>query len=184
MTQRLETGDQASVTEVSGGDAGKPVRIPRPWAFWPLRIVALFETVLMFDQSVYAGRFLSGDFPALHVHRENATYTGIVLLVELVAAIVLRWPGRGPSWPIWVIIGLFGLVALQIVVGFSRTLVLHVPLGVSLIVLTVLMLVWAWRPKAHDWWPGGLPGGGEPAAAPAPEAEDRSDRTAIGGEAP
>jgi len=140
MTARLESAD--------------PPRVPRPWAFWPLRVVALVETVLIFDQAIYAGRFLAGDFTSLHVHRENATYTGIVLLVELLAAIVLRWPGRGPTWPIFFTLGMFGLIALQIVAGFARLLAIHVPLGVALIVATVLMLVWTWRRKPTDWWPG------------------------------
>jgi len=147
MTPRLEIGEQSS--EI----AGRPPRVARPWAFWPMRVVALIETVLIFDQAIYAGRFLSGDFPSLHVHRENATYTGLVLLVELVTAIVLRWPGRGPIWPIFFTLGMFGLIALQIIAGFARLLAIHVPLGVALIVATVLMLVWVWRPKPNDWWP-------------------------------
>jgi len=158
MTSRLEIVDQASETTTNSPKAtGRTPRVPRPWAFWPLRIVALIETVLIFDQAIYAGRFLSGDFPSLHVHRENATYTGIVLIVELVTAIVLRWPGRGPIWPIFFTLGMFGLIALQIILGFSRLLVIHVPLGVAMIVATVLMLVWAWRPKPNDWWPRAAP---------------------------
>ena len=154
MTPRTEIIDKTSVTAMKRpATPGKAPRQPRPWAFWPLRVVALVEAVLMFDQAVYAGRFLSGDFPSLHVHRENATYTGIVLLVELITAILLRWPGRGPIWPIFFTIGMFGLVALQIIIGFSRLLVLHIPLGVGMIVGTVLMLVWVWRPKPGDWWP-------------------------------
>ncbi|BCJ56177.1 hypothetical protein Asp14428_76520 [Actinoplanes sp. NBRC 14428] len=153
MSSRLEIGDQAPATLGSPETTGKVARVARPWAYWPLRVVALVETVLIFDQAVYAGRFLSGDFPALHVHRENATYTGIVLLVQLIAAVLLRWPGGGPLWPAFYTAGMFGLIALQIVLGFSRSLVIHVPLGVGLVVVTVLMLVWVWRPKPHDWWP-------------------------------
>jgi hypothetical protein len=117
----------------------------RRWAIWPLRIAAVAETVLIFNQAVYAGRFLAGDFAALHTHRTNATVTGIVLIAEWLAAVLLRWPGRGPLWPALVTAGMFGLVALQILLGFQRALAFHVPLGVALIASTVLLLVWSWR---------------------------------------
>jgi heme A synthase len=102
--------------------------------------------VLLFDQAVYAGQFLSGTFGALHTHRENATFAAIATLVAAVAAIPIRWPGGGPFWPMLACVGLFGLIALQIALGFARTLTVHIPLGVSIILLAVLLVIWAWRP--------------------------------------
>jgi heme A synthase len=101
--------------------------------------------VLLFDQAIFAGRMLSGSFPALHTHRENATFAGIAVLVAAVCAIPIRWPGRGPLWPALAGFGLFALIALQIVLGFTRVLIVHVPLGVSIILLGVLLTIWAWR---------------------------------------
>ncbi|WP_067126268.1 hypothetical protein [Microtetraspora malaysiensis] len=101
--------------------------------------------VLLFDQAVFAGQFLSGTFAALHTHRENATAAGIAVLVAAVAAIPIRWPGGGPFWPVLACLALFGLVALQIVLGFARMLTVHIPLGVSIIFLAVVLVHWAWR---------------------------------------
>jgi heme A synthase len=122
---------------------------PTPWTHWPFRVVVTTATALLVDQAVLAGQFLSGTFTALQTHRENATAAGIAVLAAAVAAIPIRWPGRGPLWPALACLGLFGLLALQIAVGFARLLTVHVPLGVSIIALAVLLTVWAWRPHAR-----------------------------------
>lgn len=112
---------------------------------WPFRATISVAAVLMFLQPVFAGQFLAGSYPALHTHRENATYAGIAVLVAAAAAVLVRWPGRGPWWPAAACLGLFGLVALQIVLGFARALAWHVPLGVAIVGLTLGLAVWAWR---------------------------------------
>lgn len=101
---------------------------------------------LLASQAVYAGQFLSGTYGALLTHRENATYAGIAVAVAAAAAVLLRWPGRGPFWPALASVGLFGLIATQIAIGFARVIAVHIPLGVAIIVLAVLLTVWAWRP--------------------------------------
>jgi protein-S-isoprenylcysteine O-methyltransferase Ste14 len=115
------------------------------WHYWPYRIALSVSAVLLFNQAVFAGQFLGGSYPSLATHRENATYAGVAVLVASLAAIVIRWPGRGPWWPIAATSGLFGLIVLQIVLGFLRLLEIHIPLGVSITVLAVLLLCWAWR---------------------------------------
>lgn len=68
------------------------------------------------------------------------------VLIAGVAAIPIRWPGSGPAWPSLACLGLFALIALQIAMGFARVLTVHIPLGVSIILLAILLLIWAWRP--------------------------------------
>ncbi|MGN8026694.1 hypothetical protein [Microbacterium sp. 22242] len=117
----------------------------RTWTRWPFRLASTVAAVLLGDQAVFAGQFLAGSYPALLTHRENATYAGIAVLVALAAAVLIRWPGRGPWWPAAATLGLFGLIALQIVLGFARAVALHVPLGVGIIVLAVGLTLWSWR---------------------------------------
>ena len=101
--------------------------------------------LLLFNQAVFAGRFLSGSFTALHTHRENATVAGLAVLVAAGCAVLLRRPGGGPLWPAFACLGLFALIALQIVAGFARLLTVHIPLGVTVIGLAAALTVWAWR---------------------------------------
>lgn len=115
------------------------------WAHWPFRIVMTVAALLLFDQAVFAGQLLAGTFGSLHTHRENATYAGITTVVAAISAVLLRWPGRGPWWPSLACLGLFGLIAVQIILGFARTLAVHVPLGVAIIMLALLLTIWGWR---------------------------------------
>lgn len=119
---------------------------PRPrQLLWPFRLAMTIAALMLFDQAIFAGQFLSGSFSALHTHRENATYAGIMVLVAGACAVLLRWPGHGPWWPALACLGLFGLIALQIVLGFTRTLTVHIPLGVTIILLASALTNWAWR---------------------------------------
>lgn len=122
-----------------------PKLIERAWPAWTMKVASLVAAVMLFDQAVYAGQFLAGVYPMLLLHRENATYSGISVLVALGAAVLLRWPGHGPWWPIVAYLGLFGLIALQILIGFSAAMAIHIPLGVLIIVGATALTAWTWR---------------------------------------
>ena len=115
------------------------------WPRWLFRGTSALAAVMLFNQAVFAGQFLAGSYDALHTHRENATYAGICVLVSTVAAVLVRAPGRGPWWPLVATVGIFGLVALQIVLGFARAITAHVPLGVATVLLAALVAILAWR---------------------------------------
>lgn len=137
---------ESTDTSPSSPTSAPPAVLRAPaWPRWVVRVASLVAAIMLFDQAIFAGQFLSGVYPMLHIHRENATYAGISVLVAATAAVLYRWPGRGPWWPIVAYLALFGLIALQIVLGFSQTLAVHIPLGVTIIltggVLAVLMWV-------------------------------------------
>jgi len=128
----------------AAAEAGTGRKSPS-WPRWAFRITSTVSAIMLFNQSVFAGQFLDGSYGSLLVHRENATYAGLAMLVSAVAAVLVRWPGRGPWWPILACVGLFGLVGLQIALGFARAISLHVPLGVATILLAGALAVWSWR---------------------------------------
>lgn len=129
------------------GIAGHDQIRSNAWTLWPFRLAMTLVAMLLFDQPIFAGEFLSGTYSALQLHRENATYSGIAVLIAAGTAVLLRWPGRGPWWPMIACVGLFGLIAGQIVLGFARLVTIHVPLGVAIIVLAIGLTAWAWRPR-------------------------------------
>jgi hypothetical protein len=114
------------------------------WARVVFRLCCTVSAVLLFDQAVFAGQFLGGSFGALQTHRTNATVAGIAVLCTAAAGLVVRLRG-GPGWPALACLGLFGLIALQILVGFRRMLTVHIPLGVAIILLMIVLTRWAWR---------------------------------------
>jgi hypothetical protein len=134
---------------------------PPQWAYLPFQITITAAALVLFNQAVFAGQFLAGTFGSLHAHRENATYAGISVLLAAVCAVLVRWPGQGPLWPLLACLGLFALIAVEIMLGFARVLALHIPLGVSISTLAVLLVIWAWRsrpPARVDTTDAAVPG--------------------------
>lgn len=114
------------------------------WA-WPFRVSMTVAAVMLALQPVYVGEFLSGSYSALQSHNDNADYAAIAVGVAAVCAVLLRWPGGGPRWPLLASVVLFGLTAVQIVTGHARVLAVHVPLGVAIVAVGVALAVWSWR---------------------------------------
>jgi hypothetical protein len=110
------------------------------------RVTASVEVLIALGQPVLAGGFLSGHYALLAWHATNATATGLTAIAMTAAGVLLWRPGRGPLWPAVASAALFGLEALQIVLGYTRVLAVHIPLGVAIIGCLALLTVWAWRP--------------------------------------
>jgi len=151
-----------------------------------VRITSSLAALLLFNQAVFAGQFLAGTFPALQTHRDNATYAGLTVLAAAAAAALIRWPGRGPRWPMFAFLGLFGLIAVQIALGFTRVLAVHIPLGVTIILCGGLLTAWSWRYRpaqpvaspAGPEQPAASPADGEqPAASPGLEEQPAGERS-------
>lgn len=114
-----------------------------------LRWTAVVHSLLMLVQPVLAGIYLSGEVDALATHRDNAimTVTGVGV-IQLVAAIVYVWKGRGPWWALNATIAVVLLTEVQIAVGFARLVAVHIPLGVAVITAQILLTVWLFRSSA------------------------------------
>ena len=112
-----------------------------PTAARPLRAVVLLHAALILAQAAFAGQFLAGDSAWVRVHELNAGIIHLVAFVQLVVAILVWRPGRGPGWPALASLALLLAEELQLGFGYARMLALHVPLGVAIFGLTVAMLV-------------------------------------------
>jgi hypothetical protein len=99
--------------------------------------------VLVLFQAAMAGQFLSGNATALTMHEIGAHTTWTVSIIVAIAALVAWRRGRLPGW-----VALIGGPALPVVfylqevAGYVRALSVHVPLGVGLLGLS-LVLLWA-----------------------------------------
>ena len=125
-----------------------PTPIPRV-TLWLLRAALTVQAAAAVAQPVLAGRYLSGDFDALAIHGGVA---GVVLLTTIAAfaAAVLYWlAGRGAGWPALALVALFVAVVTQIAVGALRILAIHIPLGVTVVAIAVVLAVWSFRPAAR-----------------------------------
>ncbi|MEU9040511.1 MULTISPECIES: hypothetical protein [unclassified Kitasatospora] len=119
-----------------------------PAARWPLillRTTATALALLALLQVMLASSFLNGTFDSLKDHEGNAMTLATVVVLQLVVAVAVRWPGRGPLWPLWTTLLLNVAVIGQIAAGYARAVGVHVTLGVLLVSGILFGLVEAWR---------------------------------------
>ncbi len=99
-------------------------------------------------QPVLAGLFLTGDIDAIGVHGVVGSLLALVGMVAIAVVLAYVLGGRGRLWVLPVAVLLFLADAFQIAAGYERQLELHIPLGVAIVVISVLLAAWAWSPSA------------------------------------
>jgi hypothetical protein len=126
--------------------AASPVTVRRPRAsLWTLRVVALLHATVVVGQPLLAGRYLGGDVDSLAVHGLNGSLLPLLTVIQGIAALAYIWPGGGRAWPFLVTFVLFFAEGIQIGLGYSRELAIHLPLGVGVVLIQVLLTVWLFR---------------------------------------
>jgi hypothetical protein len=114
-----------------------------------LRVTVTLSTVCVCAQPVLAGGYLAGTFDFLDYHSINANAIGTLLLVQVLAAVLYRKPGGGSGAPLMLTTVELATVVVQIGMGYSRALAVHIPLGVFVVLLALHVCVWVYRPKAR-----------------------------------
>lgn len=112
---------------------------------WLFRAVLTFHVGLLVAQPILIGLFVAGDFDMLTPHAIVGGLILTVCMVQWASALLLWLPGRYSPWPLLLTIAMFIAEIIQLSAGYARNLGLHVPLGVALVVLSIQLLIWAWR---------------------------------------
>jgi hypothetical protein len=115
---------------------------------WTLRAVITVHALAVLAQPVLAGLFLTGDIDAIGVHGVVGSLLALVGMVAIAVALAYVLGGRGRLWVLPVAVLLFLADAFQLAAGYARQLELHIPLGVAIVVISVLLAAWAWSPSA------------------------------------
>ena len=129
--------------DVAAPAAGR--RRPPGWSVWSLRVFSTLHLIGVLGQAALAGLFVTGDVDLLAWHRDNAGVTHVMLYLQLVAAILLWRPCRGPLWPLLASAALVVVETLQVALGQDRVLAAHFPLGMMIFGLSAVMTAWTWR---------------------------------------
>jgi hypothetical protein len=114
-----------------------------------LRVLAVLHSVFILVQPMLAGMYLDGDVDALDLHELNASVVSGLGVVQLGAAIMYVWKGRGRAWPLWASLGLVLAEQVQAGLGYENEVAIHVPLGVSVVAMQILLTVWLFRASAR-----------------------------------
>jgi hypothetical protein len=117
-------------------------------ALLSLRAVGTLHAVVACLQPILAGLYLSGSGTSMALHQPVGFSLPFIALLQVAAAIVF-WRVAGPVWPIVFTVVLLLCEAVQINVAFSRLLVVHIPLGVGVVVATVLFAEWTFGASAR-----------------------------------
>ncbi|WP_345377871.1 hypothetical protein [Pseudonocardia yuanmonensis] len=133
-----------------------PVRLPgvrrprvAPWTLWTLRVLLTVHVLAVLGQPLLAGLYLSGDVDAIAVHGAVGSALAAVGLVLIAGAAAYVLAGRGRWWVLPATVALFFAEGLQVGFGYARQLGLHVPLGVLVVTVSVLLAAWVWAPAAR-----------------------------------
>jgi hypothetical protein len=106
-----------------------------------LHVVLRLLAVLVFAQAFFAGLFLDGNATWRDWHATNGMLlVPLLALVEVVLAILVWRPGRGPGWIALASVGLLLAIFIQIGMGQTSQLAVHVPLGVAILGLIGALL--------------------------------------------
>ena len=116
-------------------------------ALYLLRVMATLQAALALTQALSIGQYLDGRYGLLQVHQIAA---GLLITSGMLLAVVaLGYVLSGGR--VWVISSalLFLAEGVQTGLGYSRSLGVHVPLGVAIVALAVAVAIWSWTPAAR-----------------------------------
>jgi cytochrome bd-type quinol oxidase subunit 2 len=105
-----------------------------------LHVVLWLLSVLVFAQAVFAGLFLDGSAAWRDWHASNGMLLIPLLALLAVVLAVLLWRSGGPGWIALASVGLLLAIFIQIGMGQTSQLAVHVPLGVAILGLTGALL--------------------------------------------
>lgn len=113
-----------------------------------LRVFAVVHSLALLVQPMLAGIYLSGEVGAIRVHEINGNILATLSIAQVVTAIVFRWKGKGRSWPLHASLVILIAEIVQLQLGYLALLAVHLPLGVSIISMQILLTVWLFRADA------------------------------------
>jgi hypothetical protein len=110
----------------------------------PLKVTSLVLMLAYLWQPVSAGLLVTGRVGFVTWHDIGAGVALLAAVVQVVAAILLRWPGGGNWRPIIGASVQAVLIVVQMALGGSREFAIHFPLGVALFGGGLMYFVMVW----------------------------------------
>lgn len=108
---------------------------------WLLRFLVLLHTLIVLAQAASAGTFLDGEPSALRLHQLTGTSViTVVSVLQLIVAVICWRRQQRAAWFALAAAGLFVADMIQIGLGFTDRLALHVPVGVAIFGVSLTLL--------------------------------------------
>lgn len=112
-----------------------------------LASVSTLQVALVLTQAILAGIGLDGGGLGAALHEGNSTVIAVVAVVQLITALLWWRPGRGKGRAPLLAAGLLAAVMMQMMIGRSGLLSVHIPLGIGILLgsLWLLRIALPWR---------------------------------------
>jgi hypothetical protein len=114
-----------------------------------LRIVLVLHAALVVMQPIMAGYYLSGEADAMDWHSPIGSSLWMLSMIQFVVAMLYWRPGGGRLWPALATVALFFAEVTQLILGYSQTMFVHVPLGTAIVISVLLFAAWSLRSSAR-----------------------------------
>ncbi len=114
-----------------------------------LRLVAVAHAVAVGLQPVLAGVYLNGSSSANRIHEPVGNVVALLCLTQLLVA-TIWWRTGGRFTAVLATAGILVAEALQIAMGYSRQLAVHIPLGIAILAATVAFTLWMFGPAPRS----------------------------------
>lgn len=134
-----------------------------------LRVVAVLHALSFVLQPVLAGLFLSGQDDAVDLHATNAVILVLLCLILTVLAFPAWRRGLMPRAVFTTALGLLVFEVVEMAVGSSHILWLHIPIGVLMMGGFATLMPLVMRPQGR---PAAEPAGAAATALPGAEAAE------------
>lgn len=116
---------------------------------WLLRGALLIHAAMAVAQPITAGSYMSGNYDMLQTHGTNGTLLLLATFGWGAAAAAYVGVRRGAGWPVLVLIPVVFLTeGIQIGMGHERNLAVHIPLGVFIVLMALMLAAWSFTPWA------------------------------------
>lgn len=112
-----------------------------------LRVFAVLHVFFAIMQPITIGQYLSGSFGMLAMHSVFGHLLSVATFLLAIVALLYAIAG-GRVWILIATAPLFFVEGFQVGMGYARLLGIHVPLGVGLVTLAVLLAIAVFLPSA------------------------------------
>ena len=112
-----------------------------------LRVVAGVHAVAICLQPLFAGIYLNGSTEGIRLHEPLGLTLPLIGFIQLLVA-TIWWRSGGPAVAALVSLLIVVGEGVQITMGFTRQLAIHIPLGIALVGTTVAFALWVNRQRA------------------------------------
>lgn len=113
-----------------------------------LRVVAVTHAVAVCLQPVLAGVYLNGSGAAMRMHEPIGLGVSFLAIGQVLAG-AIYWRSGGRLAALGVSLLLLIAESVQIAMGYSRQLALHIPLGITIVAIACAFAVWTCRAGAR-----------------------------------